>query len=468
VLAAGRAARHPAHVEIAAASIPASVQALLDRLWVNGQAGYVVGGSLRDVLLGRVPADWDLATDARPDRILAIFPGSVYENRFGTVAVRESDEVHEITTFRVDHEYADFRRPHHVEFGDRIEVDLARRDFTVNAIAWGADGGAGARREQPRLVDPFDGALDVEGRLLRAVGEPSQRFEEDALRMIRAVRFAGTLGFGIEPATLAALRERAPLVRHLSGERIAAELEKLIGAERPSIGLRLLAETGLLAVISPELEAQRGIPQNKIEGEDLWDHTVRSVGAAPRDRPIVRLAALLHDLGKPATIDEGPFRGHEAVGADLAEAFLERLRMPRAVTERVVHLVRQHMFTYDPDWGDAGVRRFIKRVGRDSLEDLFTLRAADNIGSGLPADAGRADELRERVHAQLAASAVLDRGGLAIHGDDLMNELGIPQGPTLGRILDRLTEQVIGDPRSNDRATLLLLAASMLADEAAR
>jgi putative nucleotidyltransferase with HDIG domain len=455
-------------VDIVAPSIPASVQALLDRLWANGQAAYVVGGSLRDALLGRVPADWDLATDARPDRILAIFPGSVYENRFGTVAVREGDDVHEITTFRIDHDYADFRRPHHVEFGDRIEVDLARRDFTVNAIAWGADGGSGAGRETGHGVDPFDGAADVERRVLRAVGDPSKRFEEDALRMIRAVRLAATLGFDIEPATLAAVRDRAPLVRHLSGERIATELDKLLGAERPSVGLRLLAETGLLSVISPELDAQRGIAQNKIEGEDLWDHTVRSVDAVPRDRPLVRLAALVHDIGKPATLEEGPFRGHEAVGAGLAEAFLEGLHMPKAVTERVVHLVRQHMFTYDPDWGDAGVRRFIKRVGRDSLEDLFALRAADNIGSGIPADAGHDAELRERVHAQLAASAVLDRTGLAIDGGDLMTELGIPQGPTLGRILDRLTEQVIGDPSRNDRATLMLLAASMLADEATR
>lgn len=471
-VARGPTARHPAQVDI-----PASVQALLERLWANGQAAYVVGGSLRDAMLDRTPADWDLATDARPDRVLAIFPGSVYENRFGTVAVREGDQVHEITTFRIDHDYADFRRPHRVEFGDRIEDDLARRDFTVNAMAWGADRGVamdrpgaapGVSAPAARLVDPFDGAADVERRLLRAVGEPSKRFEEDALRMVRAVRLAATLGFEIEPATLAALRERAPLVTHLSGERIAAELEKLLAADRPSVGLRLTADTGLLAVISPELDAQRGVPQNKIEGEDLWDHTVRSVDAAPADRPVVRLAALLHDLGKPATIDEGPFRGHESVGADLATALLERWHLPNAVIERVVRLVRQHMFTYDPDWGDAGVRRFIKRVGRDALEDLFALRAADNIGSGLPADAGRIDELRDRVHAQLEASAVLDRGGLAVDGDDLMTELRVPQGPTLGRILDRLLEQVIADPALNDRATLLLLAASMLADEAER
>jgi hypothetical protein len=182
----------------------------------------------------------------------------------------------------------------------------------------------------------------------------------------------------------------------------------------------------------------------------------------------VRLAAFLHDLGKPGTIDDGPFRGHEVVGAELAAKLLERLRMPRAVTERVVHLVRQHMFTYDPDWGDAGVRRFIRRVGRASLDDLFALRAADNVGSGVPPNAGRLTELRDRVDAQFEASAVLDRGGLAVHGDDLMTELAIPQGPTLGRILDRLLERVIADPALNDRATLLLLAGSMLPDEASR
>jgi putative nucleotidyltransferase with HDIG domain len=449
--------------------LPAGVETLLERLWAHGQAAYVVGGSLRDALLGRPPADWDLATDARPDRILAIFPGSTYENRFGTVAVREGDETFEITTFRIDHDYADFRRPHRVEFGDRIEGDLARRDFTVNAMAWGADAPARASTRPPaELVDPFDGKADVERRLLRAVGDPSTRFEEDALRMVRAVRLAATLDFEIEPATLAALRERAPLAKHLSGERIAAELQKLLGAERPSIGLRLLADTGLLAVISPELDAQRGLPQNKIEDEDLWDHTVRSVDAVAQDRPIVRLAALLHDMGKPATLDEGPFRGHEVVGADQAEALLDRLRMPKAVTERVVHLVRQHMFTYDADWGDAGVRRFIRRVGPGTLDDLFVLRAADNVGSGLPADAGRLGELRERVHAELEAEAVIDRGGLAVHGDDLMRDLAIPQGPTLGRILDRLLERVIAEPALNDRATLLVLAGAMLADEAER
>jgi tRNA nucleotidyltransferase (CCA-adding enzyme) len=441
--------------------VPASVQAVLERLWAHGHGAYVVGGSVRDELLGRAAQDWDLATDASPDRLLAVFPGAVYENQFGTVAVREGDGVHEVTTFRVDHEYADFRRPHRVEFGDDVRLDLARRDFTVNAIAWGREADADASA----LVDPFGGVADLERRVLRTVGDAGARFGEDALRMVRAVRLAAVLGFSIEAATLAAIREHAALAAHVSGERISAELEKLLAAPRPSIGLRLMADTGLLTVLLPELAAQRGVAQNKIEGEDLLDHTLGSVDAAPADRPVVRLAALLHDLGKPSTIDDGPFRGHEVVGAEMAERLLDRLHTPRAATERVVRLVRNHMFMYEPSWGEAGVRRFIQRVGVDAIDDLFTLRQADNIGSGVPADAHGLDELRWRVDAELAASVVLDRSRLAVRGDDLMAELGVPQGPRLGRILDELLERVIAEPKLNDRATLLLLAESMLADE---
>ena len=444
----------------------------MDRLWAHGHAAYVVGGSVRDALLDRPAEDWDLATDARPDRLLAVFPGAVYENQFGTVAVREGEAVHEVTTFRTDHDYADFRRPHRVEFGDDIQLDLARRDFTVNAIAWGAPApaGNGAARATtatpaPGIVDPFDGVADVDARVLRAVGDPAARFREDALRMVRAVRLVAVLDFAIEPATLEAIRENAALAAHVSGERVAAELGKLLSAERPSAGLRLMAETGLLGVVLPVLDAQRGVPQNKIEGEDLFDHTLRTVDAAPAGRPVVRLAALLHDLGKPGTIDDGPFRGHEAIGAEMAEKLLDRLHLPRSAVGRVVHLVRSHMFTYEPEWGDAGVRRFIQRVGIDAIDDLFTLREADNIGSGVPVGAHHLAHLRARVDAELAAAVVLDRSRLAIDGDDLMTEVGLPAGPRLGRILDELLERVIADPRLNDRATLLLLAESMLGDD---
>lgn len=443
--------------------IPAAVRDLLGTLWAAGHAAYVVGGSLRDVFLERRPADWDLASDARPERLVALFPGAIYENRFGTVAVRRDGETFEITTFRTDHDYADYRRPHHVEFGDTIEVDLARRDFTVNAMAWGARPG-----EAPSLTDPYDGRADVAARVLRAVGEPRARFEEDALRMIRAVRLVATLGFGIEAGTLAGIQARAELVAHLSGERIAAELDKLLGAPAPSVGLRLLSDTGLLTSISPDLAAQRGIPQNKVPGEDLWDHTLRSVDAAAAARPVVRMAALLHDIGKPTTFADGHFLGHDAIGAELAGAFLDRLRAPRAVRARVVDLVGHHMFSYEPNWSDAAVRRFIGKMatlGEGTLEDLLALREADNVGSGLPAMAGRLDELRARIAAEVAADAVLDRGGLAVDGTDLMTELGLEQGLLLGRILDELLERVIADPGLNDRPALLLLAQSMLTED---
>jgi tRNA nucleotidyltransferase (CCA-adding enzyme) len=448
-------------------AIPAPVDELLRRLWDAGHAAYVVGGSLRDALLGRQPADWDLATSARPNDLLAIFPGSVYENQFGTVAVRRDDELFEITTFRSDHDYADFRRPHRVEFGDSVELDLGRRDFTVNAIAWGRDArAAGAAAEgESGLVDPFGGREDVERHLLRAVGDPRRRFEEDALRMVRAVRLAATLEFAVEPATLAAIGERSELVAHLSGERLGAELTKLLGAPRPSVGLRLMADTGILAQISPELAAQRGIAQNKVPGEDLWDHTVRTVDAAPPGRPIVRLAALVHDIGKPATAADGHFYGHEREGADLARAFLERLRYPKPVVEQVARLVRQHMFAYEASWTDAALRRFIAKVGRETLDDLFALRAADNVGSGVAPDGSGLGELRRRVAEQLAADVALERGDLAVNGDDLMAELGLQRGPAIGRILDQLLERVVAEPSLNDRPTLLLVARGLAADD---
>jgi tRNA nucleotidyltransferase/poly(A) polymerase len=415
------------------------------------------------VVLERRPDDWDLASDARPDRLVEVFPGAAYENRFGTVAVRRDGEVFEITTFRTDHDYADFRRPHRVEFGDTIEVDLARRDFTVNAMAWGARPG-----DRPSLIDPFGGRADTGARVLRAVGDASTRFEEDALRMVRAVRLATTLGFEIEGGTLAGIRSRSTLVAHLSGERIAAELDKLLAAPLPSVGLRLLGDTRLLDSISPDLAAQRGVLQNKVPGEDLWDHTVRSVDAASAARPVVRLAALLHDVGKPATFADGHFVGHDAVGADLAGAFLDRLRSPRAVRDRVVELVRHHMFSYESTWSDAAVRRFIGKmatIGDGALDELLELREADNLGSGLPAEAGLLGELRARVAAELKAELVLDRGGLAVDGDDLIAELGLTQGPLLGRIIEGLLERVIADPALNERPTLLLLAQAALTED---
>lgn len=336
----------------------------------------------------------------------------------------------------------------------------------MNALAWGAEPvGAEPAGAGPSLVDPFGGRADIAAGLIRAVGEPRRRFEEDALRIVRAIRFGATLGFGIEPATLAAIRETAPLVAHLSGERLAVELERILAAERPSVGLRLLEETGALVAMAPELAAQSGIAQSKVAGEDLWDHTLRTVDAADRDRPVVRLAALLHDLGKPATAADGHFYGHETVGAELAGDVLDRLRMPVATRGRVVHLVRQHMFRYEPTWGDGAVRRFLARIGPEAIDDLLALREADNEGSGVARTADDLDEFRARIRRELAGGPILDRSALAVDGADLMAELGLREGPELGWIIDALFERVVEDPQLNERATLLGLAREIAGDE---
>lgn len=440
--------------------LPPPVDDLLAELGRAGHAAYVVGGCLRDSLLGRDPADWDLTTDAHPERIQAVFPGSLSENRFGTVVVLRGGLACEITTFRREFAYADHRHPDRVEFGDSIEEDLARRDFTVNAMAWGRapEGIAG-------MVDPHGGRDDLRARRLRAVGDPDARFREDALRMIRAVRLASTLGFEIEPATLAAIRRNAGLAGRLSGERIGAELEKLLAAPAPSVGLRLLAETGVLAVVAPELARQPGIPQGKLGVSDLWEHTLRTVDAVGRERPLLRLAALVHDIGKPATFADGHFHGHETEGARLAGELLANLRFPRSLQERVAHLVRHHMFAYERHWTDATVRRFIKRIGPAAVDDVIALRAADNVGSGLSAGAGHLDELRARCMAQLEAKVALGRDDLAVDGHDLMAELDLSPGPRLGWLLDELTERVVNDPGLNERVALVAAARRILAEE---
>jgi len=437
---------------------------ILETLWGAGHAAYVVGGSVRDVLLGRPTGDWDLATSALPEVTAGLFATTRYENRFGTVAVASADpsiDDVEITTFRSDHDYADFRRPHRIEFTDDLVLDLARRDVTVNAIAWGAEGGGPSTRSATRLVDPFAGRADISRRVLRAVGEPGDRFAEDALRMLRVIRFAATLGFAIEPRTLKAIGSNAELVRHLSGERIAMELRALLAAPRPSVGLRLLADTGILASVSPELAAQPGIPQNKIEGEDLWDHTLRAVDGATTDPPYIRMAALVHDIGKPSTMADGRFLGHDAAGAEIAGAFLDRLHWPRDERDRIVHIVRQHMYGYVSSWSDAAVRRFIVKVGPEALDDLFLLREADNVGSGRPRDGGGLAEIRARVAEQLAAGIVLDRSDLDIDGEVLMDELELAPSPRLGWILDTLVERAVADPTINRRDRLLALARSL-------
>jgi tRNA nucleotidyltransferase/poly(A) polymerase len=428
--------------------------AALGRLWEAGHAAYLVGGAVRDGLLGRESdkPDMDLATSARPEQVVALFPGGKNQNQFGTVVAGPI----EITTFRRDRTYSDHRRPDEVTFTEDVLEDLVRRDFTVNAIAWGREGDAA---QLPDFVDPTSGRADLEARVLRAVGEPSARFQEDALRLLRAARLAAQVGLTIEPATLAAMKERAADASYLSGERIGMEIERLLRAGQPSVGLRILADTGILEAILPELAAQRGVPQSKIPGHDLWDHTLGTVDAAvalhPADRRLA-MAALLHDAGKPETFVDGHFRGHPEAGAAIAREVLGRIAYPSRDAAHVRRLIEEHMFQYLPGWSDAAVRRFMRRVGPELVDDLVRLRQADNVGSGLPPDAGDLAELRDRITGERERMAPLSLGDLAVDGDDLQAEVGVRPGPWLGTLLDRLLDSVVNDPKRNTRERLLM------------
>jgi len=434
--------------------VPAGVSDVLDSLWKHGFAAYVVGGAVRDSLLRRPVTDWDVATSALPDQIKELFWAGRYENKFGTVTVPTADGDVQTTTFRRDHQYGDHRRPDSVTFSESVVKDLARRDFTVNAIAWGREPGEDAST----FTDPTNGLVDLRRGILRAVGDPATRFEEDGLRLLRAARFAAQLRFEIDGATLDAMRAKAEIVGHVSAERVGGELRRMLAATPPSTAFKILAETGVLAQALPELATQLGVPQDKIPGHDLWLHSLATLDAAAELDPgndRLRLAALLHDVGKPTTFADGHFVGHDVEGAMLAEALLARLAFARREAEPVGELIRHHMFNYEPRWSNAAVRRFIRRVGRELIDDLLKLRAADNIGSGQPADAGRLAELRQRIDDELSTNPPLSLADLAVHGDDLTTDLGVAPGPLIGELLDRLLGMVIADPRRNRRDVLL-------------
>jgi tRNA nucleotidyltransferase/poly(A) polymerase len=434
---------------------PAQVMAVLTTLWDAGHAAYLVGGGVRDALLGKTVEDWDVATDALPERLLTLFPAGGYDNRFGTVRVPWDGMELEVTTFRRDHQYGDHRRPDSVTFTSSLDEDLARRDFTVNAIAWSRDG----------LADPTGGLADLGAGVLRAVGDPATRFDEDALRLLRAARLAAQLDFEIEPSTLAAMSATASTVQFVSAERIGDELRKILRGPKPSRALSILADTGVSSVALPELDAQRGIPQDKAPGMDLWAHCLATLDAAGSVAPgnqRLRLAALVHDIGKPGTLADGHFIGHDTEGARLAERMLARLAFPRREVDAVADLVRYHMFSYEPRWSGAAVRRFIRRVGRDLVDELLDLRAADNLGSGLPANAGHLDELRSRVAAELAAGAPLTLRELKLHGGELTEALDLAPGPVVGDLLDHLLQWVLDDPARNERDALIAEARAQL------
>ena len=446
----------PGRADATELRLPAPVIAVLSDLAAAGHEAALVGGCVRDLVRRVEPGDWDVATSAPPEAVAALFPDSTWVNPYGTVTVRSGPMTVEVTTYRTEAGYRDARHPSEVRWGTRLEDDLGRRDFTINAVAWVPDDLAAGRGH---LVDPYGGRADLEAGVLRAVGDPAERFTEDALRLLRAVRFATTLGLTMDPATGAAVEKLAPAAERLSGERVRDELLRLLGAEEPSRGFSLMERLGLLGVVVPELAALRGVEQGKVLGGDALDHSLRTVDALPVGDPIVRLAGLLHDVGKASTAAGGHFIGHESVGAELVERRLRALAFPRGEIDRITHLVRHHLILYTPDWTDAAVRRFLRRVGDGQpLDDLLALRRADTAASVGPELRDRAADELERRLAALRGAAVLAVRELAVDGDDLIAELGMAPGPEIGRILDEMLQAVLDDPARNQRDTLLRLA----------
>jgi len=452
------------------AQVPEEVLAICRRLRGKGYEAHLVGGGVRDMLLGRKPADFDVATDARPEEVRELF-GATFAIptgiKHGTVTVLTSSVEHrhvEVTTFRGEGVYLDGRRPSSVTYVKSLRDDLARRDFTMNAVAYDPI--------DDRLTDLFDGQGDLGRRLIRAVGDPLERFGEDGLRPMRAVRQAAQLGFSIEPATHAAIPRSLEVVRKVSAERIRDELLKLLAAPQPSRGIELMRETGLLGEVIPELLEGVGCTQNRFHKHDVYGHTLAMVDATDGDA-IVRLGALLHDVGKPRARQpregapgEYSFFKHEYVGRDMADAICRRLKLPNADRDRVVGMVAHHMFFYKPEWTDGAVRRFVRDVGGSgALDALFALRKGDVAGRGFGEDPDREiGELQLRIADVAAEDAALRVTDLKVNGADVMRVLGLAPGREIGQVLERLLERVIDDASLNERERLEALLPQVLAD----
>lgn len=446
--------------ELDASQVPSNVLMVVRRLRQAGYQAYLVGGCVRDVLIGRTPHDWDVATDAWPHDVERLFERTYAVGaRFGTVSVLTPDPV-EVTTFRYDLGYQDSRRPSQVIFGSSIEHDLGRRDFTINALAWDPLADV--------LVDPFGGVADLAEGIVRAVGDPEQRFREDALRMLRAVRFCAQLHFALEPETWQAIEREAPRVQYLSNERIRDELLRLLGTDLAGHGIWLLHELGLLRYTLPELINAARLPQGKPGAPTLLDHLIQTVDACPSD-PILRFAALLHDIGKLTTRQVTAtgrviFHGHEAAGEEVARKVCRRLRFSKKDTERIASLIRMHMVSGD-EVGKKAVRRWVSAYDEGWVRDLIALRRADHVASGGdPHNNPFADRLEAALAEVMAEATAFTRRDLAVNGHDVMQVTHLPPGPRVGRILDALFEKVLDNPALNTRETLLELA-KQIADE---
>jgi len=437
-------------------NLPPEVKTIINTLNQAGFEAFAVGGCVRDTLLKRPPNDWDVTTNAKPADIQKLFPNHFYNNQFGTVTViTKNDQPSlkniEVTTYRIDVGYSDQRHPDEVQFTDKLTEDLARRDFTINAMAM----------DDNTINDPFNGQQDLADKLIRAVGEPAQRFQEDALRLLRAVRFAAQLNFVIEPKTLQVIQAGATDIKAVSFERIRDELTKIVMSDSPELGFNLLQQTGLLKQILPEVAEGVGVKQNKHHVYTVFEHAIKSVQFAAQYKYAlhIRLSALFHDVGKPRTKrpqgNDSSFHGHDIVGSRLTSQIMNRLRFSNKITNQVTHLVRHHMFYYDVGKvTEAGARRLLRRVGADNFNDLIKLRIAERKGSGVP----KAEPYRLR-HLQFlvtkAAQDPITTSALAIGGNDLIKELKLRPSPQIGGILNALLADVLANPEHNKKEILL-------------
>jgi tRNA nucleotidyltransferase (CCA-adding enzyme) len=435
--------------------IPRQVVELCAKLRDAGFRAWLVGGSLRDILMKRAPSDWDLATSATPQQVIGVFKRVIPTGiDHGTVTVLWQGGSYELTTLRGEAGYSDSRRPDKVFFIEDIERDLERRDFTVNALAYDPLTDA--------LVDPFGGIGDMQAKLLRTVGRAETRFGEDGLRVLRAARFVATLEFEIEEETRAGITASLDAFRRVSPERVRDEWLRTLGATAPSRGFELMRQTGILDVTYPELSEQFGCTQNRHHAFDVWTHSMKCMDACTGG-PIHRLAGLLHDVGKPRTralsdkTGDYTFYSHEAVGAQMAEDWLRRYRFSNEERERVVHLVKHHLVCYSDDWTDAAVRRFVRRVGLSHLPSLLELARADALAKGrdVRADLDALARLDARVAQAQAEGAAFGVGDLAITGRDVMERRGLRPGPIIGKVLAELLQRVLDDPALNQREALL-------------
>jgi tRNA nucleotidyltransferase (CCA-adding enzyme) len=444
-------------VSVGALELASEVRFITDKLRAHGKRGWLVGGCVRDLLMGRPHADWDLATDAVPTEVMRIFPRTHPTGiDHGTVTVMVGKTPIEVTTLRGEGGYSDGRRPDSVQFVSDLEQDLARRDFTVNAIAIDPTDLA--------IIDPFGGQKDLEGKRLRAVGDARERFSEDGLRVLRAARFVATLEFELDPDTFAAIEPTLDTFRKVSPERVRDEWVKTMKAREPSRAFDVMLRGGILGVTCPELTLGVGMAQNRYHAFDVWRHALTCMDACRGDA-ILRIAALLHDVGKPATramsdkTQDYTFYEHDRVGAEIADPICQRLRFSNDERARIVALVRHHLFHYD-QWSDGTVRRWIRRVGKERVEDLYLLNEADVRAKGKDAspDLAALEALKAHVERVLAAGAALSARDLAVNGHDLMRALGRPPGPWLKEVLDGLLEAVTNDPALNEREALLARA----------